>query len=515
MAYPELLNNRPSFLNSGRGVAAAGPLFMLAVLAALGVCGIFFGQLIATAPVHVPFILAVAAAMFFITMLRPDIALALLIFAMLLSPEIIVASLPRRDVVVRIEDILILVMGLAWIARSAIRKGADIIPHTPVNGWIGIYCLCFIVATGQGIIGGGVNPVSALFYILKYLEYYIIFFIVAGLASSKNQYRLYLTAFFVTLMIVNIVTASQIGHVERLSAPFEGARGEPNTLGGYLVFMFCLAMGLFCHLRTRWARWMMGAVAAVTLVPLAYTLSRSSYMAFVPAYLALIFYCRSRQRGVLVLALIAAVVLGAWWLPENIKERIMYTFTARPQETIKTVEFLGLTLDPSASARWWDWIKAFEYWLKQPFFGYGVTGRSFLDSQYVNNLVETGAFGFVAFAMLIGTLHYHVYRAYRSSDDNLVRGIALGFLAGNIGMLVHALTANTFIIVRVMEPYWFLAGMILAAPRVSARALQASRDAFAEFGGAAARAGAPLEKASWRNVDQLLGGKRKRGHDAT
>ena len=143
----------------------------------------------------------------------------------------------------------------------------------------------------------------------------------------------------------------------------------------------------------------------------------------------------------------------------------MYTFNARPQAGIQSVMFFGLQLDPSASARWWDWWKAFEYWLQQPFFGYGITGRSFLDSQYINNLVETGAFGFIAFAGVIGTLHYQVMKVYRHSTDELVRGLSLGFLAANVGMLFHALTANTFILIRVMEPYWFMAAMILAAHR--------------------------------------------------
>ena len=38
------------------------------------------------------------------------------------------------------------------------------------------------------------------------------------------------------------------------------------------------------------------------------------------------------------------------------------------------------------------------------------------------------------------------------------------FLAGYIGLLVHAIGANTFIIVRIMEPFWFFAGIIAVLP---------------------------------------------------
>ena len=46
------------------------------------------------------------------------------------------------------------------------------------------------------------------------------------------------------------------------------------------------------------------------------------------------------------------------------------------------------------------------------------------------------------------------------------KGITLGFLAGFIGLLVHALAANTFIIVRIMEPFWFLTAMIVMIPEL-------------------------------------------------
>ena len=159
-------------------------------------------------------------------------------------------------------------------------------------------------------------------------------------------------------------------------------------------------------------------------------------------------------------------MMALWFIPHEVRDRLLYTFNARPEADIKPVVVFGIQLDPSASARLWDWKKAFEIWMKHPFFGYGLAGKSFLDSQYINNLIEGGAFGFLTFAGLIWTLQRQVLRVYRTSIDPVVRGLALGFLAGNIGMLFHALTVNTFILIRIMEPYWFLAGMIIVSPRI-------------------------------------------------
>jgi len=45
----------------------------------------------------------------------------------------------------------------------------------------------------------------------------------------------------------------------------------------------------------------------------------------------------------------------------------------------------------------------------------------------------------------------------------------MGFPAGFIGLLVHSIGANTFIIVRIMEPFWFVAGMVAMIPELETR----------------------------------------------
>ena len=98
--------------------------------------------------------------------------------------------------------------------------------------------------------------------------------------------------------------------------------------------------------------------------------------------------------------------------------------------------------------------------------GYGVTGFGFMDAQYARVLVETGAIGFAAFAWLVWTIissSAASFRALRQPED---RGVALGFLAGTVGLLAHAIGSNTFIIVRIMEPFWFFAGIVLMLPQL-------------------------------------------------
>jgi O-antigen ligase len=109
---------------------------------------------------------------------------------------------------------------------------------------------------------------------------------------------------------------------------------------------------------------------------------------------------------------------------------------------------------------------AIDAWAASPIVGRGVTGFRFIDAQYPRLLVESGLLGFAAFSWLVGALLVAVARVYRDADAPMVRGLAGGFLAAIVGILAHGIGANSFIIIRIMEPFWLLAALVLALPRL-------------------------------------------------
>jgi len=110
--------------------------------------------------------------------------------------------------------------------------------------------------------------------------------------------------------------------------------------------------------------------------------------------------------------------------------------------------------------------------IKHPILGYGVTGYHFLDAQYPRVLAETGVLGLIFFVWLLVEIFKNALYAYRNTSDPLFSGLSLGYLAGFIAMLVHAIGANTFIIVRIMEPFWFLTAIIIMIPTIEAEELK-------------------------------------------
>jgi len=95
-----------------------------------------------------------------------------------------------------------------------------------------------------------------------------------------------------------------------------------------------------------------------------------------------------------------------------------------------------------------------------------VTGYRFLDSQYLRVIVETGLVGLLAFLWLQISLFRRARNVLRTTQDPLYKGVALGFLVGFIALIVHSIGTNTFIIVRTMEPFWFLAAMVMMIPQL-------------------------------------------------
>jgi len=404
------------------------------------------------------------AALCVIALISTPVALYLLIFSMLLSPELVIGQMTGkgmagRGLTLRLDDLLLLVIGVSWLVKMAVYKELGMMLRTPLNRPILFYFGACLVATLIGIIFGRVRPEAGLLYTMKYFEYFFIYFMVVNHLQSGDQAKRYLIAAMMTCCIVSVYAIAQIPGGVRASAPFEGEVGEPNTLGGYLVLMFSLTAGLVLSVRGARLKMLLGVLAVLILVALSATLSRSSYLALGASLLALMVF--SRRRVVLVLGLALLMALSPFIVPERVKQRVDETFERQPGDEQEQIQVGHVMLDTSTSARLISWRTSSADWLRHPLFGFGVTGYGFIDAQYFKVLVDTGAVGLITFLYLLYALWLRMSDAYRSLTIPWTKGLALGFLAGYIGLLVHAIGANTFIIVRIMEPFWLVVGLIV------------------------------------------------------
>ena len=179
------------------------------------------------------------------------------------------------------------------------------------------------------------------------------------------------------------------------------------------------------------------------------------------------------RKPLLVPLMLLVFLSSPWWAPKTVTDRVMFTFT---QEADPAQVRVGqVRLDTSTSDRLRSWQNSFTWWKRYPILGTGVTGGPFMDAMYPRVLSETGIVGIVAFFILLGALFRMGLMAYRKISDPFWRGVALGFILGHIGLLVHAVGANTFLIVRIMEPFWLFAALV-AREVLAAQADEMAKD---------------------------------------
>lgn len=427
------------------------------------------GGMVSQVPPAKMLICVCALVIFAVTFINTEWGMYLLIFSMLLSPEFIAGDTGRyslnRGVTLRLEDVLLVLIGLSWFAKNAVMKDLGLFLKTPLNKPILIYMLVCILSTGFGLMAGRVDPKTGALYVLKYFEYFVVFFMMVNHGRSGTQLKRFVFCLFLTAFLVSVIGFFQIPGGERVSAPFEGPVGEPNTFGGYLLFVGMVAAGLASKVRDRKTRHLLLLLLVCMVPPFFFTQSRSSYLAFIPACMVL--GLLADRRLIIVGLLAVGLLLSPLFLPSIVKNRILYTFN-QPEEPGQ-ITIGDLRLDTSTSARLQSWKDAFSDFYKHPFMGYGVAGYAFVDAQFPRVLTETGLVGVAAFFYLIFSVFKLALQRLREADDPFYQGLIMGFLAGFVGLIVHSLGTNTFIIVRIMEPFWFFVGIITVLPMVDGK----------------------------------------------
>lgn len=444
------------------------PIIFLLISAAAAVA---LGFLAATSSPH--FIMGAAASLlvFLFAFFSPKLSLALLVVSMLFSPEIGFGALnSQRSVVVRYDDILLVVIFFSWLARSGIRKETVFVTNTPVQKPIILYTSLCVLSTMLGVLRGDIRFEVSAFYLLKYVEYFLLYFMTVNVLESKEEIARYLRyAFFVLLAVTMYAYFYYFssGSGARASAPFEAPLGkpqesEPASLGGYYLLAMGVLLALFAEGGGRQFAYALGTLAFVFPAFLL-TFSRASYIGFALMAIALIVKTNKRRLALLAMVIVG---LGALFvtrgLSEKVRERVEMTYSG--QYATHDVRFLGIEfrLEESAYIRYASLSEAFTKWLPQhPVLGRGVTGVGLGDTQYTLLIGELGMVGFFAFFWMLYSIYSAAKDVYEDYEEPWIKAVALGLIISLIGLLGQAIGVNTFIIVRIMEPFWFLTAVIM------------------------------------------------------
>ncbi|MCX5680003.1 MAG: O-antigen ligase family protein [Candidatus Omnitrophica bacterium] len=409
--------------------------------------------------------------LFIPTLIKPDIGLIVIIVSMLLSPEFIVGSTTVRLVAIRAEDVILAVIILAWFLRVSLTKSLADTFKTPLTVPFFFYMLSCIVSTLLAAIYGEIDLALSFFTMLKYFEYFMLFIMTRDIIKNMRQIKIFVLVFFLTAFIVSIYSNTYINEsmksgaqIIRVSPPNETRRGgEAGTLGGYLIFAMAITAGLLLNVQTTPVRILLICLELAMFRAFLYTLSRGSYLAVIPVTATLIYFTK-RNKAVLIYSACVIAVMLIFFAPKMVKERVMTTVTTEDVISGKRVVW-----EESPRERLNSWKEVlFERFPKRPIFGYGVA-RYFIDGQIFLTLCEVGLLGFILFGLVLARLFKMAKEVLDIEDvknDGFGSGLTVGFLAGFIGVLFSAIGTNTFLIIKIMEPFWFMAAIVLSQHNV-------------------------------------------------
>ena len=403
-----------------------------------------------------------ALTIFVVCFIYPQAAFYILIVSMLFSPQVIGGQTAAREITFRMDDLLLFIIVLTWLVRTAIYKELAVFRLTPLHTPIALFMVASLLATLFGMVRGNVSAASGLFFNLKILEYFIIFFMVVNHVKDEKEIKSFVILILFVALFVNLYALYQVPSGERVSAPFE-RYGEPNTLGGYLVVIISLSLA-FLLLRSFGQRTnLLIPLLVLSAATLMFTQSRGSWLGLI--CMSAPFMLLSPKRFFFIVGVIFLVLALPYIAPQSTKERFVGTFQADPGFE-QTERFMGQGLDPSSSERMTGYKKGFAKWKLRPILGYGVTGAGFIDGQFIRVLVETGIVGIALFLFLLWRVVLFLWNSYQAVDDPFFKALYLGMLGAFAGLIGHSISSNSFIIVRIMEPFWFLMGLAATYPMI-------------------------------------------------
>lgn len=405
-------------------------------------------------------------AVFFIAFMNLDIALIILIFSMLLSPEFQAGGGVGggRAVKIRIDDIFIMIIFFGWIAKMAINKELGLLKTTRLNTPIMAYIVICCFASFLGIAAGRTNLKSAIFYLFKYIEYFLLFFMVANTLKEQRQAKRYIFFLLLTCFLVLIYASGQVD--SRVSAPFEsGKGGEPNTLAGYLILMMSIMAAFMLYPSSLRIKVLLMIVLGVSGVVFLRTLSRSGWISIFPAAMVFVFLSDRAQKFQMLVALLAIAVILPIVAPQSVRDRVKETFTPYREYQVGQKKF---GVDESTTARIDSWKVGINRWMYKPVFGYGIPAGAVIDNQYMRVLNETGIIGFGLFMWLLFTIFSIAWEGFTTAgEDKFKKSVSLGLMAGFAGLCLLSCSAAVFIIIRIMEPFWFLVAIVTMLPEMA------------------------------------------------
>jgi putative inorganic carbon (hco3(-)) transporter len=368
---------------------------------------------------------------------------------------------------------------VAWLVRALakrtpmLRSGLHI--NLPLALYLAITMLSVIVAQ---------DKILSLFEVYLLLEACLVYFYVANNVRTRQDalfvvWTLLIGCLLESLIIV--VTKFTVTSLTAWDLPIHihgmleqgrlyragGTVGQPNTTGAYLSIMLASAASVLFTDLGRGHKWLAAGILGIGGVALIFTFSRGGWLALVLALMVLGFVAW-RERGLSLKKPVAALALAAVvYLPfhQAVSTRLFADDkgSAESRIPLNRLAFRMIEANPLLGVGANNFTVAMDRYVTSEF------RREWLfavHNKYLLIWTETGAGGLLAYlAFLWGTLR-RGWKCWKFGDP-LLSAIALGFVAGVAGYMVHQ-NVDLFRGRPLQQLLCLIAGLLAAMYRISA-----------------------------------------------
>jgi len=396
---------------------------------------------------------------------KQNLSLILLVIAIAFSPSFSAGVIKGgRIIEIRVEDVLIVIFGLAWIAGFLISKKEKIKKPPlllPILAWLGIGFFSILI----NWIFMNIGISRGFFYFLKEVEFFFLYFYVFYHIRNYDSVKSILH-FWVIVGVISIgliVFQFIMGTRYGAYGPSMFMEKGPLPSGGSFLILFANLFNIFLYY---YSRLKLSKIKKIILslgilslpIGIISSGSRTSILGLILVVVLSLFFYQFKYGALksVFIMLVLLIIIGVIFY--FVSDQVPYILNLMPERALNSINI--------RSGIWKAQVKTMPENLFYYFFGMGKSVRLYAEeshSQYVRNFIETGLIGSLIFFFLIFVIIKKAFRGFLLRKEPLLIGLSSGLLVSTIAMLFISIAAEGFLVVKINEIYWFFVAITMAA----------------------------------------------------
>ncbi|MFA5059044.1 MAG: O-antigen ligase family protein [Candidatus Omnitrophota bacterium] len=406
--------------------------------------------------------------------------------------SLLIFWLPYGSAVV---EACVIISLLLWIAKRIILFDARSFKNLVLKGKISLFLksfrpaasfldlpiLVFLAACLISVVLSA-YPLHALRgFTTKTLEWFIVYFLVLEFIATKKHIMTAVGVFLFSAFAVNLDAIVQFHFTQKdiflgqTIIKGSGATASFNTynsLGGYLTFVFPVALSLlFVSVKRAW-KVIFFVIFVSAIWCLIATLSRGAWLSVCLAGAFFLFFINPKAALLSLTVLFVSAILFPIFASSQVKE----TFR------------IAASQQGSVAWRFDVWLYSARMIAQKPIFGYGLNTYmmlfekcfvnpsglplyypSYAHNCYIQIAFEIGIFGLGSFLWLMlqsfqKTLE--TIKSYMKKTEKNLAMLNLGLISGVAGFLSHSFFDTNFYSLKLSVLFWYMIGLLISIDKL-------------------------------------------------